>query len=536
MHNTIMVAGPYTPTTVVIQAVPTTENSPAVPEHTTVETILNMSPKNKAHFKSKKEVIHLILTRVRDEIYFTVNACKTAHECGKLLKGYNKFGNQWTMSVAGARETVGGQVVQQIGIQCFNFKEFEQSDWLADTNEEIDEPELEAHYNYLEKIQKIVQLILFIVNSGCMKHMTGNLKLLWNFIEKYLGFITSKVSITISSRLVNFVMRIWRLLYGNLLVSLEIFRETIYSLTIRVLSDRNQVNSYAIGFHSLISVAQNKVKIAFENADSSSRVELIPSKIKGTEFLNKTLHAFLKKKELSINIVERQNRTLVEAARTMLSASKLPLFFWVEAIATACYTQNRYIIILTHVKMKYHIINDRKPSIKHLHIFGCTCYLTRDGENLDKIKEKGDPCILVGYSTQSKRYRVYNKRTCLIVEFIHLRFGEIKEMYKTFVFNDTSSLIPQQQKALDYDNSDPVPQLQNISPSAYTTVPSQHELDLLFGPLYDEFFTTGTSSVNKSSSPTNKSTKKDTLPSTNIHPTSEPSTPKNVHAEENNDN
>ncbi|GJT81336.1 retrovirus-related pol polyprotein from transposon TNT 1-94 [Tanacetum coccineum] len=173
---------------------------------------------------------------------------------------------------------------------------------------------------------------------------------------------------------------------------------------------------------------------------------------------------------------------------------------------------------------------------KHLHIFGCTCYLTRDGENLDKMKEKGDPCILVGYSTQSKGYRVYNKRTRLIVESIHLRFDEIKEMSETSVANDTSGLIPQRQKASDYDNPDPAPELQNVSPSADTTVPSQQELDLLFGPLYDEFFNDGTSRVNKSSSPTDNSAPQDTHPSTNIHPTSEPSTPTNVHAEENNDN
>ncbi|GJW64075.1 retrovirus-related pol polyprotein from transposon TNT 1-94 [Tanacetum coccineum] len=171
-------------------------------------------------------------------------------------------------------------------------------------------------------------------------------------------------------------------------------------------------------------------------------------------------------------VVERRNHTLVEAARTMLSASKLPLFFWAEAIATACYTQNRSIIIPTHEKMAYHIINDRKPSIKHLHIFGCTCYLTRDGENLDKMKEKGDPCILVGYSTQSKGYRVYNKRTRLIVESIHLRFDEIKEMSETSVANDTLGLVPQRQKASDYDNPNPAPELQTVSPSANTTVPS----------------------------------------------------------------
>ncbi|GKC22370.1 retrovirus-related pol polyprotein from transposon TNT 1-94 [Tanacetum coccineum] len=266
---------------------------------------------------------------------------------------------------------------------------------------------------------------------------------------------------------------------------------------------------------------------------------------RGTEFLNKTLNAFFKQEGIEHQtstprtpeqngVVERRNRTLVEAARTMLSASKLPLFFWAEAIATACYTQNRSIIIPTHEKTAYHIINDRKPSIKHLYIFGCTCYLTRDGENLDKMKEKGDPCILVGYSTQSKGYRVYNKRTRLIVESIHLRFDEIKEMSETSVANDTSGLVPQRQKASDYDNSDPDPQLQNVSPSADTTVPSQQELDLLFGPLYDEFFNTGTSRVNKSSTPTDNSAQQDTLPSTNIHPTTEPSTPTHVNAEENN--
>ncbi|GJT27164.1 hypothetical protein Tco_0907439 [Tanacetum coccineum] len=72
--------GPYTPTTVIIPAVPATDNAPAVPERTTVETILNMSPKNKAHYESEKEAIHLLMTRIGDEIYSTVDACKAAHE------------------------------------------------------------------------------------------------------------------------------------------------------------------------------------------------------------------------------------------------------------------------------------------------------------------------------------------------------------------------------------------------------------------------------------------------------------------------
>nr|GEW29305.1 hypothetical protein [Tanacetum cinerariifolium] len=105
------------------------------------------------------------------------------------------------------------------------------------------------------------------------------------------------------------------------------------------------------------------------------------------------------------------------------------------------------------------------------------------------MKEKRDPCILVGYSTQSKGYRVYNKRTILIVKSIHIRFDEIKEMLETSVANETSGLIPKRQKASDYDKSNPFPQLQNVSSSADAHVPSQQQLDLLFGPLHDEFFT-----------------------------------------------
>ncbi|GKF42070.1 hypothetical protein Tco_0125412 [Tanacetum coccineum] len=78
MHNNIMAAGPYHPTTVAIPAVPAIENSPTVPERITVETILTMSPENKAHYESKKEAIHLLLTGTGDEIYSTVDACKTA--------------------------------------------------------------------------------------------------------------------------------------------------------------------------------------------------------------------------------------------------------------------------------------------------------------------------------------------------------------------------------------------------------------------------------------------------------------------------
>nr|GEU82954.1 integrase, catalytic region, zinc finger, CCHC-type, peptidase aspartic, catalytic [Tanacetum cinerariifolium] len=91
--------GPYTLSTIIVPAVPATKNSLAVPKHTTVETLLNMCPENKAHFESEKEAIHLILTRIRDEIYLIVNACKTAHEIFisqaiDILKQYQKEVNE----------------------------------------------------------------------------------------------------------------------------------------------------------------------------------------------------------------------------------------------------------------------------------------------------------------------------------------------------------------------------------------------------------------------------------------------------------
>nr|GEU91345.1 retrotransposon-related protein [Tanacetum cinerariifolium] len=89
------------------------------------------------------------------------------------------------------------------------------------------------------------------------------------------------------------------------------------------------------------------------------------------------------------------------------------------------------------------------------------------------MKEKGDSCILVGYSTQLKGYIVYNKRTRLIVESIQLQFDEIKEMSETSIANDTLGLVSQRQKASDYENSGPVSQLQNVSSSADTTAPKE---------------------------------------------------------------
>nr|GEW70022.1 putative ribonuclease H-like domain-containing protein [Tanacetum cinerariifolium] len=229
---------------------------------------------------------------------------------------------------------------------------------------------------------------------------------------------------------------------------------------------------------------------------------------KGTEFLNKTLHVyfaaegilhqtFIARTPEQNGVVERQNRTLVEAARIMLSAAKVPLFFWAEAIATACFTQNRSLVIPRHEKTPYHIINDRKPSVKFFHFFGSICYIVRDGENLNKTKVKGDECIFVGYSTQSRAYRVFNKRTRVIMESIHVNFDELPHMVSDQLSSDPAPEC--QSMALEHDSLSPANQCQANVPQADRTVTMSNELDLLFSLMFDELLNGSSKVVSKSS-------------------------------------
>ncbi|GJR10606.1 retrovirus-related pol polyprotein from transposon TNT 1-94 [Tanacetum coccineum] len=89
-------------------------------------------------------------------------------------------------------------------------------------------------------------------------------------------------------------------------------------------------------------------------------------------------------------VVERRNRTLIEVARTMLIYAKGLLFLWAEVVATACYTQNRSIILLRHGKTPYELLHDKLPDLSFFHVFGALCYPTNDSENLGKLQPKAD--------------------------------------------------------------------------------------------------------------------------------------------------
>ena len=112
-------------------------------------------------------------------------------------------------------------------------------------------------------------------------------------------------------------------------------------------------------------------------------------------------------------------------ARTMLCENNLPKYFWVEAINTSCYISNRCFIRPILMKTPYELWMGRKPNIGYFHAFGCKCFILNNGkDNLAKFDSRSDECIFLGYSTNSKGYRVYNKRTLVIEESIHMVFDE----------------------------------------------------------------------------------------------------------------
>ncbi|GJZ49217.1 retrovirus-related pol polyprotein from transposon TNT 1-94 [Tanacetum coccineum] len=99
-----------------------------------------------------------------------------------------------------------------------------------------------------------------------------------------------------------------------------------------------------------------------------------------------------------------------------------------QAVATACYTQNRSIIRLRHGKTPYEILHDKPPNLLFFHVFGTLCYQTNDSENLGKLQPKADIGIFIGYAPTKKAFRIYNRRTRRIIETIHVDFDELTAM------------------------------------------------------------------------------------------------------------
>nr|GEU31440.1 Gag-Pol polyprotein [Tanacetum cinerariifolium] len=917
--------GPYTHFIVIIPAVPVMDNSPAVPERTTVETILNMSPENKAPFKSEKEVIHLILTGIGDEIYSTIETCKITHEMWKAIerlqqgeslniqdevnelrakriaknanplalvaaaqphqdpyyqtsKSHKSYAptskaslptrshittrhkgkeiakpitppsestseednhpkqaqkdKEMTMTVAGARETVGSQVVQPSGIQCFNCKEFghfakecrkpkrvkdstyhkekmllckqvekgvqlqaEQSDWLADTDEEIDEQELEAVIAIWQRSRKFLHNTC-VVETGDSNVILDSPDMCDNNIQNDQNVVEcDDERVALANLIANLKLNVdetkkiqKQLKKANATLAQELTEcKSILAETSRSLGESNSIrDSYLVALqnkqaeferyktlndrtvdyekleHKLIETlgllaqkdidikeapkgptfngrpafansmylkkAQSEKPCLYEIPNDQSGPQEMHADLKYVESLENEIdeltserykvrqpnaqripkpsvlgkHApfsdsFEKKSFSQTKSVPKTNvsaslskpvttqilpQTARQAVRntnvikldkyqidtrtTQTRASHLPQTSrnTNPRVSTSTRVTHKTSISRPQIRstqMKDKVVpnnsqvKDKKTEVedhprississKTKSVIACNDSLKSKTLNVNVVCATCGKCLVDSdhFACVTKSLNDVNARTkkpnvvpistikpkdlqgndlltgnrgsdlytislqetststpvCLMAKasptqtwlwhqrLLHLNFDYINLLLRKDVVIGLPKLkyvkdqlysscevskakrssfktmaIPSSKEQLnflhmdlcgpmrvasingkkyilasDYENSGPDPQLQNVFPSADTIALSQQELGLLFGPLYDEFFTMGTSSVNKSSSPTNISTQQDTLPLLNIHATPEPSTPKNVYAEENNNN
>ncbi|GJU60585.1 ribonuclease H-like domain-containing protein [Tanacetum coccineum] len=227
-----------------------------------------------------------------------------------------------------------------------------------------------------------------VIDSGCSRHMTGNRSYLTNYEEIDGGFVT----------------------FGD-------FKLTDKSHVL--LKAPRKDNMYSVDLKNV--VPQGGIK------------NLIDLRVKcdnETKFKNRVMNQFCEmkgiKREFSVartpqqnGVAERKNRTLIEAARTMLADSKLPTTFWAEAVNIACYVQNRVVVIKPHNKTPYEYFLGRKLALSFMRPFGCPVTILNNVDHLGKFDGKADEGFFVGYSTNSKAFRVFNNRTRIVEENLH---------------------------------------------------------------------------------------------------------------------
>nr|GEY66232.1 hypothetical protein [Tanacetum cinerariifolium] len=155
----------------------------------------------------------------------------------------------------------------------------------------------------------------------------------------------------------------------------------------------------------------------------------------GTKFKNREMNQFCEMKGIlrqffvartpqQNRVDERRNRTLIEVARTMLADSKLPTTFWTKVVSTACYLHNRVLVVKPHNTTLYELFHSRTPVVKFMRPFGCPVTIFNTIDHLGKFDGKADEGFFIGYSSNSKAFRVFNSRTKIVEENMHIRFSE----------------------------------------------------------------------------------------------------------------
>nr|GFA53429.1 integrase, catalytic region, zinc finger, CCHC-type, peptidase aspartic, catalytic [Tanacetum cinerariifolium] len=256
--------------------------------------------------------------------------------------------------------------------------------------------------------------------------MTGDRSRLMNFVKKFIG--------TVRFRNDHFgaIMGYGDYVIGNSVISRVYYREGLGHNLFSVGQFYDSDLEVAFREHSCYvrdtdgvelikgSRGSNLYTILVEDMMNSSPICLLSKASKNKSWL-------WHRTPQQNGVVERWNRTLVEAARTMLIFSKAPMFLWAEVVATACYTQNRSLIHTRHHKTPYELVHNKKLDLTFFRVFCALCYPTNDNNDLGKLQPTADIGIFVGYAPSRKGYRIYNKRTRRIMETIYVQFDELTE-------------------------------------------------------------------------------------------------------------
>nr|GEU95090.1 hypothetical protein [Tanacetum cinerariifolium] len=377
---------------------------------------------------------------------------------------------------------------QEVEDQRRNVKLSKNKTFVTACNDNLNAKTLNVNFFLL---YVLVEIVLFIVDSGCSKHMTGNLKLLINFVEKFLGTVKFRndqiapilgygylVQGAVTIKWVYYVEGLNHNLFsvGQFCdADLEVaFRKSSYIRDLKgndILTGSRGMDLYSITLQD----TNSPNPICLMAKATSSQAWLWHHRLSHLNFDTINL---LSKNDIVVGLLNLKFIKDYLCSSCKLGKAKRKSFH------TKITPGSKRRLQLLHMNLCGPMSKDETPEVLidflrlvqrglHAQVRIVRTNKGIDGENLNKMKEKGDACIFVGYSTQSRAYRVFNKRTRVIVKMIHVNFDELPHM------------------ASDHVSSDPVPE--------YRTVTTSNELELLFSLMFDELLNGSSKVVSKSS-------------------------------------
>jgi len=188
------------------------------------------------------------------------------------------------------------------------------------------------------------------------------------------------------------------------------------------------------------------------------------------------------------DVVERKNMTLQESARVTFHVKHLPYHFWVEATNTACHIHNRVTLRTGTTTTLYELWKGRKPTVKYFHVFGSKCYILSDRDLRRKIDPKSDEGIFLGYSTNSRAYRVFNSKTETVMESINVVIDDVPKEKVLDAGPDVETSIQETNAPVQVNESEPEKEeIKEAEQDQMSTtkgpsirVQKNHPLDLIF--------------------------------------------------------